>query len=113
MHRLRNGTITKQDIAMLNTRYIGNDDVTLPEMSELHYACSTNEERNALSAAIFLKHLENTHTKSTDPSINYPNHTVIIKGTMKYKGKGDRPLSSFAQNRIYDEYGDADVKTHR
>ena len=110
MCRFRNGTIPKQDIAMLNTRYIGNDDVTLPEMSERRYACSTNEEINALSAAIFLKHLENTHTKSTNPSINCPNHTVIIKGTMRYKGKGGKPLSSYVQHRIYDECGDADVR---
>ena len=40
MRRLRNGTITKDDIAVINSRYIDNPDVKLPPQDEMQYACA-------------------------------------------------------------------------
>ena len=107
MRKFRNGSVTKNDIAYINQRYIDNEDVNLPEMSKLRYACSTNIERNAIDATFFLKHLENTHYRSDNLDTPCPNHTVIIKGTFRYKGKNGKPISTYLQNRIYDECGDA------
>ena len=52
MRRFRNGTITKDDIALINSRYIDNPDVKLPPQDEMRYACAKNSERNAISANI-------------------------------------------------------------
>ena len=84
LQRFRNGTISENDILFINSRYIEKDDVTLPEKSSLRFACSTKEERNAVSTSSFLQHLQATHTVSDDSSTDCPNHTVIIKGTLRY-----------------------------
>ena len=57
MNRLRNGTITTDYIDWLNERFVEEDHVTLPPSDKLRFACNTNEERNAVSNALFLKHL--------------------------------------------------------
>ena len=69
MNRLRNGTITKDDVDWINERFLENDHATLPPSNKLRFACITNdacftndacitnEERNAVSNALFLKHL--------------------------------------------------------
>ena len=110
MRRFRNGHVTEQDIDRLNSRYIENDNVNLPPVNEMRFACSNNQERNAISNYVFLKHLEKTHEKSNDTSISCPDHTVIIKGSMRYKSKRGPKLRTSTQNKIYDDCGDADVK---
>ena len=57
-----------------------------------------------------MKHLEKTHEKTDDTSVFCPDHTVIIKGTMRYKSKKGPKLRNSTQNKIYDECGDADIK---
>ena len=60
---------------------------------------------------VFLKHLEATHTQTEDYSTECPNHTCIIKATMKYsKGKHSKPINHVMYNRIIDECGDSDIK---
>ena len=113
LRRFRNGDITENDMIIINSRFIENPDVTLPEHSDLRYACSSNEERNAISTSIFLKHLQATHTESDDPSTDCPNHTVIIKGTLKYGGKTSEYIGRNLRNMIYETCGDADVENNK
>ena len=110
LRRFRNGTISEDDILFINSRYIEEDNVTLPENSKLRFACSTNEERNAISTSAFLQHLQATHTVSDDPSTDCPNHTVIIKGTLRYGRRTTGMISRNLRNMIYDTCGDADVE---
>ena len=109
LRRFRNGNITENDIIYINSRYIQEEDVTLPDPSKLRYACSSNVERNAVSTSIFLQHLQATHTVSDDPSIECPNHTVMIKGNLKY-GRGNGMITRNLRNFIYDSCGDAAVE---
>ena len=110
LRKFRNGEITEDDILFINSRYIEEDDVTLPEPSKLRYACSTNQERNAVSTSTFLRHLQATHTVSDDPSTECPNHTIIIKGTLRYGRKKTGMIGRNLRNMIYDTCGDADVE---
>ena len=109
MRRFRNGTITKDDIALINSRYIDNPDVKLPPQDEMQYACAKNSERNAISSNIFLDHLKRTHPKSDDNTSPCPSHTVIIKAAMTYGSKKGRKVRMSTQNKIYDQCGDSDV----
>ena len=110
MRKFRNGSMSGEDIDNINQQYIGNEDVSLPPISNLRYACDQNIERNAVEATLFLQHLKRTHTKSNDFDTICPEHTVIIKGDLTRKGRGPRLLLKSLQNRIYDECGDTKVR---
>ena len=110
LRKFRNGNITEDDILFINSRYIQNPEVTLPEPSKLRYACPTNVERNAVSTSMFLRHLQATHTESDDPSTECPNHTVMIKGTLRYSRRTTGMISRNLRNMIYDTCGDSDVE---
>ena len=49
MGRFRMGLVTKEDIKTINTRFIGNSNVSLSTISNFRCACYTNEEKNAYS----------------------------------------------------------------
>ena len=65
MRRFRIGLVTREDIQKINTRFIGNSDVSLPPITKLRCACWTNKERNAYSNTVFIEHLKATHQKQT------------------------------------------------
>ena len=109
MRRFRNGTITKDDIALINSRYIDNPDVKLPPQDEMQYACAKNSKSNAISSNIFLDHLKRTHPKLDDNTSLCPAHTVIIKAAMTYGSKKGNKVCMSTQNKIYDQCGDSDV----
>ena len=85
LRRLRHGRITTEDIKWINERYVENKDVSLPCADKIRYACNTNEHRNAVSNALFRKHLEATHTRSSNIEYDCPTHTCIIKASLKNK----------------------------
>ena len=113
MRRLRVGMATKEDIQLINTRFIRNKDVQLPSITKLRCACIKNEERCAYNSIVFLRHLEATHTKGNDYSVDCPNHTCIIKSTMRYKKGHSQNINMTMYNRIIDECGDCDIKNGR
>ena len=55
--------VTKEDIKKINTRFIKNDNVSLPPITNLKCSCYTNDERNAYTNTIFIQRLMATHTK--------------------------------------------------
>ena len=111
MRRFRMGLVTKEDIKTINTRFIGNSNVSLPPITNLRCACYTNEERNAYSNSVFIEHLKATHQKTNDHNVICPDHTCIIKATMKYKNKKAGVFNRNMYNRLLDECGDADIKS--
>ena len=77
---MRTGEFSKKDRDMINTRVIGKNGLELPNAcdDDVCYACPTNVENNAISAASFEKHVMKTH-----PCVNNelmpPDHTIIIE----------------------------------
>ena len=45
-NRMRNGTITHEDIDWLNERFLQRETIKLPSSEKLRFACNTNEQRN-------------------------------------------------------------------
>ena len=107
MKRFRDGCVTSGDLMWINERYIENNDVLLPEFDNLRYACSQNTHRNAISNALFKRHLEQTHSRSVDDSVDCPHHTCIIKATMRKTVKAARMIPTSLRNLIFDTVGDA------
>ena len=85
-------------------------------MTKLRCACYTNDERNAYTNTIFIQHLKATHTKecnnttTNDKTFTSPNHTCIMKASMRYKHKQSGPFHRNMYNRLLDECGDASIK---
>ena len=79
MRRFRMGLVTKEDIKTINTRFIGNNNASLPPITNLRCACYTNEERNDHSNSVFIEHLKATHQKTNDHNVICPDQTCIIK----------------------------------
>ena len=109
MRRFRKGTVTKEDIQNINTRYILNPDVQSPSITHTRYACYRNVERNEYNNFTRQKYLEGTHIKSNYISVNFPLHTCIIKAAMKYKDKRRSHIDLTIKNRILDECDDSDI----
>ena len=109
MRRFRIGLVTQDDIKTIHTRFIGNSNITLPPITQLRCACYTNDERNAYSNVVFIQHLKATHEKTSDHTVVCPDHTCIIKATMKYKNKQAGAFNRNMYNRLLDECGDADI----
>ena len=55
--------------------------------------------------------MEASYIKTDDYSVKFPDHTCIIKATMKYgKVKNSRSMNSTMYDRIIDECGDSDIR---
>ena len=79
--RLRMGEDTREDRELINKRVVGS---TLPmpeDAPDACVACSTNKERNGVTAATFKKHIEEIHP-SIDDDRPPPNHTLIIEAAI-------------------------------
>ena len=117
LRRFCYGRATKQDIQLLNTRWIGNENVQLPDKSDLRYCCATNKDRNALSSSIFLEHLKRTHKKAgtQEPNGNMHTngtmHTAIIKADITLT-RGKHRVARRIRNAIYDNCGDDHVRNN-
>ena len=111
LKRLCSGELTEEDIDWVNTRVLGRDGLKLPKSLEGNacYACHTNKERNAVTAAIFDKHLRATHPHK-DSSDLPPTHTLIIEADIQpARGSGEGKNMTSLRRRIL-ELGDNDVK---
>ena len=79
LKRMWDGEFTESDINVINERLV-TKDLKLPEVNindDISYACSKNEERTALHASIFQKHIKDF--PSFDSDLLPPEHTVIIE----------------------------------
>jgi hypothetical protein len=79
--RMRMGEDTREDRELINKRVVGSS-LTLPEHApDACFACSTNKERNGVTAATFKKHIEEMHPTIVDNSPP-PDHTLIIEASI-------------------------------
>lgn len=109
LQRLCRGDMMEADVKKLNERFVGANGVDLPKrpQGDTCYACATNKQRNAVTAAIFRDHLKRTHPPAGD-SRDPPKHTIIIKGLVE-SGKNSRVKIAPLRKRIT-ELGDNDMK---
>ena len=60
----------EDDIRTLNTRFIGQSDLKLPDnFKETWYACPMNKEGNSVTATEFHEHLKQTHPDTNSGNI--------------------------------------------
>ena len=109
LQRLCRGEMREADVAKLNERYVGAEGIDLPKklQGDTCYACPTNKERNAVTAAIFRDHLKRTHPRAED-NWDPPKHTIIIKGLIESR-EGSRANIAPLRKRIT-ELGDNDMR---
>ena len=102
---MRAGTDTREDREYINTRLIGKNDVTLPSVPDVCYACPTNKECNAITAGVFRNHVIETHPpveSEEDP----PMHTLMVEASMRRKRKR---ISRVLHDLIVTKLGDNDT----
>ena len=92
MKRMRNGNLTEDDIACLNTRVVGGNHPNAPKLTDLptnlKYAVYRNKNRSAINNGVFAEHISKTHSKN--PNKPPPLHTIIIRSddlTWKFNKK--------------------------
>ncbi|KAG7345352.1 PIF1-like helicase [Nitzschia inconspicua] len=112
--RFRDHGPTTDEVATINARVVGarNGPLEKNAPSDAVYATKTNVDRMAINDAIFVKHLEKTH--STDPNRQPPMHTLCIKaGNPRFHLTGTkkeyRVVENKAQDVMYAAVGEAHV----
>ena len=123
--RIRMGEDTLADRELINKRVVGSSSaLALPENApDACFACSTNKERNGVTAASFKMHIESTHPDIDDTS-SPPDHTLIIeasvststsgkneKGKKRKRGQNRRKVSNAVHDTIITQLGDDDVRS--
>jgi len=109
LKRFRDGVPTSNDIDTINSRMV-TDSSTIP--SNIQYASPTNRDRCAINNAIFLKHLEATHSKNKQAYI--PQHTLLIGADNLWlgsKARGNLKRFRFAK-LLYQNCSEADCKRY-
>ena len=85
LEQFRTGNIEDSTFEKINSRLVGCNGVTIPkDCDELAYACSTNKERNSISANVFSNHIAKTHPKISE-NIDVPMHTLVIESKIADK----------------------------
>jgi hypothetical protein len=109
LQRLCRGEMTQDDVDLINSRYVGAGGIQLPKKldGDTCYACHTNKQRNAITAAIFQEHLKQTHPLADDTN-EPPKHTIIIKGLIQSVTSSGANVGVLRQRII--ELGDSDLK---
>ena len=73
------------------------------------YVTYTNEDKAAINAGIFVKHIEQTHSKMHNTII--PDHTICVKaGNLKWKSSG-KMLCQEARDILFSSCSDAHLRT--
>ena len=107
LKRFRDGEPTQEDIDTINSRMV--DPTTVPPQN-IQYASPTNKDRCAINNAVFLKHLESTHSKNPEDEI--PKHTILIGSDNLCLGSTQKKtLKPFRFPKLfYEQCSEADCK---
>ncbi|KAG7363669.1 hypothetical protein IV203_027030 [Nitzschia inconspicua] len=115
LKRFRDSGPTTDEVAIINSRVVGSHNGPLEKNipPDAVYATKTNVDRMAINDAIFVKHLEKTH--SHDASVQPPMHTLCIKaGNLRFRVRGTRKeyqaMENKAQDIIYAAVGEAHIQ---
>ena len=106
--RIRKGEQTMDDIHKINTRWLGNDDVSLPSDGNICYACPINKDHNAISTQVFSDLIEKTHPSADKNPTSVPNHSIVIECSIRKK---KIRVSENFHNTVFAHCGDNDVRT--
>ena len=111
LKRLCQNELTEDDIALLNTRVIGQNGLALPANTTVDtcYACPTNKERNSITASIFKRHVQATHPDAQSFELP-PDHTIIIEADIQPTTGSNNSYSMQSLRRRIIELGDNDVR---
>ena len=103
------GTVTKDDIDLINTRVLSEGE-SHPSVSK--YACYTNAERCGINDLLFIKHLKRTHSK--DMNVSPPKHTVLIGASDLWWRSKYFHFTQFVSPRLfYETCSETDCMTTR
>ena len=83
MKHVWKGEVTYADIDKLNTRFTGQNRVTLPAdttYADTFHACPFNMQRNSTLAGILQHHLWSGLCPSVDSNELLPKHSIIVEG---------------------------------
>ncbi|KAG7368547.1 PIF1-like helicase [Nitzschia inconspicua] len=115
LERFRDKGPTTDEVAVINSRVVGSHKGPLEKNipPDAVYATKTNVDRMAINDAIFVNHLEKTH--STDANVQPLMHTLCIKGgNLRFHVRGTRKeyhaMEKKAQDIIYASVGEAHVQ---
>ena len=81
--RIRAGQDTEADRKKINERFLGLEEVELPDGGDVCYAVFKNNERNSISAGVFNDLIQSTHPSLSENEDEIPEHTILIESTMK------------------------------
>lgn len=105
LQRFRNGNVTKQDIDILNSAYVvENDTIILPGIK---YATYTNEDRDSINTATLEEHVLRTATTSN--GILQHNHAVVVLADRLQLKEGNKLLKYQNCMQVWQECGEADI----
>lgn len=106
LNRMRDGEITEQDIDKINTRVV--DEKTVLPVG-IKYATYFNKDRDAINAAVFNKHCQNSmtnHGNANDAVLIFSDKIKIRNGSNTYV-----PMRNC--NHFWNNCGEDDVKLTR
>ena len=114
LKRICTGQITQEDIDKINTRVVGRNGLQLPKVigGNTCYACPYNDERNAITAAIFAQHVRETHPTKESNDLP-PEHTLMIEADIKPLEESNEMGGFRSLRRRILELGDGDARTDR
>ena len=110
MQRFHDGKLKQSDFDLLDSRVISRNlsDMSHIDQTDVQIACPYNHDRVAMNNAVFLSHLQNTHSK--DPSVCPPRHTIVVtSGDMRWRHSKNL-LNKNAREILFKQCGDHEVK---
>jgi hypothetical protein len=119
--RMRMGEDTRQDRELINSRIVSTTStLTIPQNApDACFACSTNKERNGVTAASFKRLIEETHPTITNDDLP-PDHTLIIEASVSKaieteagsrKRKRHSTVPAAFHDTVITQLGDDDIRS--
>ena len=107
------GSLTEEDVELINTRTIGRNGLKLPkELDGDHcYATQRNDERNSITAGMFKEHLRQTHPLSNSEHLP-PDHTIMVEADVQPTVHNEDYNHGRMMRRVL-ELGDDNVRIDR
>lgn len=105
---IRNGILSQEYRAMLNSRVIGQNGVEMPDPTSTHFATYCNSLRCKINAEVFKFYLTKYHSQCTETNIC--RSAIVIKAHAHWPDSGDN--LTFEQRQIlFEEISEADTKS--
>ena len=107
MPNIRDGVLSEEDRAILNSRVINGKDVKKPNPLKTKYATYFNAKRADINATVFRNYLKTYHEGKSESEI--PLTAIVIKATTTWN-KSKIPLTFDQRKVLFENCSEADVK---